>query len=46
LVPGAYSVDWDGTDENCRSVPAGIYYGVLEKGGAQAEIKKLIHHKR
>ena len=25
-VPGSYSVAWDGTDENGRRVPAGVYF--------------------
>jgi hypothetical protein len=45
LNTGSYCVSWDGTNENCRPVSSGIYYGVLVKSGYPAEIKKIVFRK-
>lgn len=39
--PGAYTVDWDGMDENGRTVGSGVYICVL-KSGQQTLSKKMV----
>ncbi len=38
---GAYSVIWNGTDSNGRSMPSGVYYSVLEVNGTRM-VKKMV----
>jgi flagellar hook assembly protein FlgD len=38
FVAGSHTLRWDGTDTSGRSVPAGVYYAVLEGGGRRESL--------
>jgi flagellar hook assembly protein FlgD len=40
LAAGRYEVAWDGTTDDGRSVPSGVYFARMEAGGAP-EVQKL-----
>jgi len=41
MMPGSYSVQWDGTDENCQKVSSGTYLYTLRVGQQQLA-KKMV----
>ncbi|RMI15254.1 MAG: T9SS C-terminal target domain-containing protein [Calditrichaeota bacterium] len=42
LAPGNYEVQWDGTDEAGREVPAGIYFYRLKVGNNLSRARKMV----
>jgi hypothetical protein len=41
LMPGTYTVRWEGRDQNGRQVASGVYFYQLISGGKPVETKKL-----
>ncbi|GAB4334276.1 MAG: hypothetical protein Kow0037_12860 [Calditrichia bacterium] len=41
VEPGIYTYEWNGTDDNGRLMPGGIYYAVMNAGGEQ-QVQKMI----
>jgi hypothetical protein len=42
LDAGHHRAEWDGTNSNGRTIPAGIYFSRLESGGKQATVKMIL----
>lgn len=41
MTPGAYTAEWDGSDENHETVASGVYFAQLEAAG-QVDSKRLV----